>query len=639
MKANFVKNIALGLGVTVVFFVFIELILLVAGVKSLYLRTDPAVGFAGYAPLYIKQTKPNGEDIFSTAPNKLQWFNMQSFLAKKGKNVTRIFCIGGSTTYGRPYNDLTSFSGWLRRFLPLVDPNRNWEVINSGGISYASYRVARLMEELENYEPDLFIIYSGHNEFLESRTYDKLLKVPKFVRNIASLASRTRVYTVLSDFINKPDEVLNTEVTALLDQSVGPEDYHRDDAKRNAILEDYKTSLMRMTHIGERSGAKLILVTPASNIKDFSPFKTEPSDHLSDLETSKVETLKHELIKALENEDNVRANTIANEALSIDDRDPELIYFHAKALYALGELEQARAEFKHSRDEDVCPLRALTPIRKIVTDVAQTENTGFVDYVGIIKEHSTDGIPGSEYFLDHVHPTIEGNRLLALSIIEEMLKKGMASKSETWNEDVIAKITNEFNNSLDEKTHAVALKNLSKVLMWGGKNEEAKRLNDLASAMLPEDGEAQAQEGILLWRAGDKEGALVHLRKAVQLSPLNPVLHHKLGILLSELNQLTEARAALEEAIRLDPTMLNVHYDYGIVLQELGYHDLAETAYRTDIMQNPNHAEAYNNLGTILGRKGNNKAAYELFSKAVQLDPNYKAAADNLARARKALGQ
>jgi Flp pilus assembly protein TadD len=215
----------------------------------------------------------------------------------------------------------------------------------------------------------------------------------------------------------------------------------------------------------------------------------------------------------------------------------------------------------------------------------------------------------------------------------------MATKSETWNEDVIAKITNEFNNSLDEKTHAVALKNLSKVLMWGGKNEEAKRLNDLASAMLPEDGEAQAQEGILLWRAGDREGALVHLRKAVQLSPLNPVLHHKLGILLSELNQLTEARAALEEAIRLDPTMLNVHYDYGIVLQELGYQDLAETAYRTDIMQNPNHAEAYNNLGTILGRRGNNKAAYELFSKAVQLDPNYKAAADNLARARKALGQ
>ena len=639
MKASFVKNIALGLGVTVVFFVFIELILMVAGVKSLYERTDPAVGFAGYSPLFVKHTQPNGEDIFSTAPNKMEWFNMQSFPAKKAENVTRIFCVGGSTTYGRPYNDLTSFCGWLRRFLPEVDPTRNWEVINAGGISYASYRAARLMEELEAYEPDLFIIYSGHNEFLESRTYDELLKVPKFVRNIAAYAARTRIYTLLYDMINKRNEVLPTEVTALLDQSVGPEDYHRDDEMRKAILEDYKTSLMRITNIGERSGAELVLVTPASNIKDFSPFKTEPSDHLSDLEISKVESLKNEIIKAFENEDNVQANKIVNEALSIDNRDPELIYLHAKALYALGEIEQARAEFKHSRDEDVCPLRALTPIRKIVTDVALNENTGFVDYVGIIKEHSTDGIPGSEYFLDHVHPTIEGNRLLALAIIDEMLQKGMVSKSETWNEDAIAKITDEFNESLDEKTHAIALRNLSKVLMWGGKNEEAKRLNNLAASMIPEDSDAHAQEGILLWREGDREGALVHLREAEELAPFNPVIHHKLGVLLSELNRLTEARAELEEAMRLDPTLVNLHYDLGIVLQGLGSTDQAETAYRTALKQNPNHAEAYNNLGTILGQKGNNQAAFDMFSKALQLDPNYEAAAANLARARKALGQ
>jgi len=638
MKASFVKNIALGLGVTIVFFVFIELILMVAGVKSLYDRTDPAVGFAGYAPLFVKRTQPNGEVVFSTAPNKLQWFNMQSFPAKKGKNVTRIFCIGGSTTYGRPYNDHTSFCGWLRRFLPSVDPTRKWEVINAGGISYASYRASRLMEELENYEPDLFIIYSGHNEFLESRTYDKLLEVPEFVRNIASLASHTRIYTVLYDIINKRDEVLPTEVSALLDQSVGPEDYHRDDEKRKAILEDYKTSLIRMTHIGEQSGAKLILVTPASNLGDFSPFKSEPSKNLKPEDVKKVETLKQEVTKALEEGNQVNAEAIAKEALDIDGRDPELLYLHAEALRDLDQIDEARIAFKKSRDEDVCPLRALTPIREIVTDVAETENTGFVDFVDIVKEHSPDGIPGSEYFLDHVHPTIEGNRLLALDIIKEMIKKGMVSKSETWNDDTIAEITNELNESLDEKTHAIALRNLSKVLMWGGKNEEAKRLNDLAASMIPEDSDAKAQEGILLWRAGDKEGALVKLREAEQLAPFNPVIHHKLGVLLSELNNFKEAREELEEAIRQDPTMVDLHYDYGIVLQGLGYNDQAEIAYKTDLKRNPNHAEAYNNLGTILGQKGDNQAAYEMFAKALQLDPTYETAAGNLERARRALG-
>lgn len=635
---EFSKNLALGFGVTLVFFVLIELILMVAGVKTLYQRTDPAVGFAGYAPLFVKHTEPNGDQIYSTATNKMEWFNMQSFPAKKNKNVTRVFCIGGSTTYGRPYDDRTSFSGWLRRFLPAVDPSRNWEVINAGGISYASYRAARLMEELVDYEPDIFIIYSGHNEFLEARTYNKLLKVPKFLRSLAVYASQTRIYSLLSDLINKRNAILPTEVTALLDHSVGPEDYHRDDAKRDAIIKDYQTSLLRMTHIGERVGAKMILVTPASNLKDFSPFKSEPSKNLSAQEISQVETLKKEITKALEEGNEINAEVIASEALAIDNRDPKLLYLHGQALLALNQIDEARNAFIQSRDEDVCPLRALTPVHSIVTNVARKENTGFVDFVSIVNEHSPNGIPGSEMFLDHVHPTIEGNKLLALAIVKEMTRQGIVSQTTSWNEEVIAKITNDLENSLDKKTHAIALRNLSKVLMWGGKEEEAKRLIDLALSMIPEDSEAIAQEGILLWREGNKEAALVQFREAVRLAPWNATIHHKLGVLLSELNRMNEAYVELEEANRLDPTMANLQYDFGIVLHAIGKNMQAETAYRNALQQDPNHAEAYNNLGTILGQSGNHQAAYDMFAKALQLNPDYEEAAANLARARAALG-
>ena len=52
------------------------------------------------------------------------------------------------------------------------------EIINTGGISYASYRVARLMEELLAYQPDVFVIYTGHNEFLEKRIYHKRPSLP-----------------------------------------------------------------------------------------------------------------------------------------------------------------------------------------------------------------------------------------------------------------------------------------------------------------------------------------------------------------------------------------------------------------------------------------------------------------------------
>ena len=628
------KKLALACGATILFFALVELILLAAGVVPLYERTDPYIGFSGYAPLFVKSTPPGGEPIFETAHNKFEWFNPQRFPAHKAEGTTRIFCIGGSTTYGRPYDDRTSFGGWLRRFLPAVDPNRRWEVINAGGISYASYRAARLMEELADYEPDLFLIYTGHNEFLEQRTYDKLLKTPEFVRHLGALASRMRLYSALYDVTYEQNAVLPTEVEALLDRSVGPDDYHRDDKLRAAVLDHYRTSLIRMTHIGERAGARSILVTPASNIGSFSPFKAEPGPGVSALDIRQVAVLKLAVIAALDDGDHARAASIAERALALDGRDAELLYLQARALRALGRIDEAREAFTDARDEDVCPLRALTPIRAIVADVARTRNAGLVDFARIVAERSPDGIPGSELFLDHVHPTIEGNRLLALAIVQEMADEGIVSPAATWNAAAIAEISEQLESSLDEKAHAVALKNLSKVLGWAGKRDEAERLADLAAAAIPEDGETHFQKGILLQQAGDSRAALAHYREAARLSPWDAAVHRALGVLLSEIGHKIEARVELEKAIRLDPKLVNGHYDLGIVLQDLGERKRAEAVYRIAVELDPNHSEAHNNLGVVLAQRGEIDAASEQFSEALRINPDHADAAANLARAR-----
>ena len=628
------KKLALGCGVTTAFFVLVELILLAAGVVPLYERTDPYVGFSGYAPLFLKHTPPGGEPIFETAHNKFRWFNPQRFPAHKAEGTTRIFCIGGSTTYGRPYDDRTSFCGWLRNFLPAVDPSRRWEVINAGGISYASYRAARLMKELADYEPDLFLVYSGHNEFLEQRTYYKLLKTPEFVRHLGALASRMRLYSALYDVTYEPDAVLPTEVEALLDRSVGPDDYHRDDELGGAVLDHYRTSLTRMTHIGEGAGARLILVTPASNIGNFSPFKTEPGPRASPLDIRQVAALKLAVTAALDEGDHARAVAFAERALALDRRDAELLYLQGRALRALGRIDEARRAFIAARDEDVCPLRAPTPVRAIVADVARMRNTGLVDFVHIVAERSPDGIPGSELFLDHVHPTIEGNRLLALAIIQEMTDEGIVSPAPAWNSAAIAEISQQLESSLDEQAHAVALKNLSKVLGWAGKQDEAERLANLAVASIPEDGETHFQKGILLQQAGDSQAALVHYREAARLSPWDATVRRALGVLLSELGRKAEARVELEAAIRLDPKLVDAHYDLGIVLQDLGQGKRAEAAYRATLELDPGHTEAHNNLGIVLAQRGDLAAASEQFAEALRLDPDHADAAANLARAR-----
>lgn len=632
------KELTLGLAVAVVFFLIVEGILYLAGVTPLHERSDPYVGFAGYSPLFVEMSTPDGERVFATAGNKLNWFNSQRFPVRKAKGVTRVVCLGGSTTYGRPYDDRTSFCGWLREFLPAVDPGRQWEVINAGGISYASYRVARLMERLVRHDPDLFIIYTGHNEFLEKRTYDRLLKTPEFVRDLASLASRLRTYSLLSDVLYPGKDTLTTEVDAVLDHSVGPDDYHRDDEMRDAVLAHFQTSLRRMTRIAQKSGAGIIFVTPASNIRDFSPFKAEPGAGLDAARIRQIDLLKQAVKAHLENRENERAADLAVQALAIDPRDAELLFLKGRALLALGKTAAARRAFIAARDEDVAPLRTLTPVPGIVAGIARETGNGLVDFAGMLEKLSPDGIPGKEHFLDHVHPTIEANRMLGLAVVDEMIAMGAVTPGSTWDDAVIAKITGRVMSRVDEAANAMALTNLSRVMTWAGKQEEALRLAKRATSTTTDHHALFQMTGVLM-RNGRYQEALPYSQKAVRLMPEVAEVRKTHGLILAHIGRSAEALPELEAAARLDPALTGIYYHLGIVLTELGEKDRAERSYRKALEMAPKNPDACNNLGILLAQRGDLEGARDLFQRAVAADPAHLNAARNLARAQKLLGR
>ncbi len=632
------KKLGLSLTALVLFVGAVEGILFAAGVTPLSDRSDPYLGFAGYSPLFVEATTDDGARVFRTADTKIDWFNRQEFPARKGEEVTRVFCLGGSTTYGRPYNDTTSFCGWLREFLTAADPKRQWEVINAGGISYASYRIVRLMEELGEYEPDAFIVYTGHNEFLEQRTYGRLLSTPEFLRDMGSLASNLRLYSLLSDIVYPTPDVLDTEIDAVLDNSIGPEAYHRDDAMRAAVLEHFRMSLERMVQIGRELGAEVIFVTPSSNIRDFSPFKSEPGSGLDAASVGVVDLLKSSITDHVQNREYEQAKALADQALAIDPKDAGVLFQRGRALLGLGELAEARRAFVEARDEDVAPLRALSSIARTVVDVASENSAGLVDFEAMMEAAASDGIPGDEEFLDHVHPSIEAHRALGLALLDQMVAMNLASPAPTWNEAVVSDITARVNGSVDESDRAWALATVARVLSWAGKQEEALGLAKRAIE-INNDHHTLNQMLAVLVRNERHEEALYYAQQAARLMPDIAGVRKMNGITLSENGRSAEALQELQAAYRLDPGMTDIHYHLGVVLSDLGRVREAEEAYRTAIRVEPENAAALNNLGILHAMRGDYAEAAELFARALEVAPGHPDATRNLERARGLIGR
>lgn len=408
----------------------------------LELHDDPFVGFRSVRPLFVLSEDGRRYEI---PKSRQAYFRPQSFLADKPDDEYRVFCLGGSTVQGRPYAVETSFTTWLEISLQAADPRRRWKVVNCGGVSYASYRLVPILEEVLRHKPDLIILCTGHNEFLESRSFDHIRDRGTFVN--AALAAFLRLHTfnlMRRGYLRlreaKPSlptadrPILPAEVEALLDYRGGLEEYHRDETWRRNVIEQYRFNVRRMVQLAGEAGVEVILMNPVCNIGDMPPFKAE---HRADLSADELAEWEESLATARRyfsrETHNLRAAIPHLErACKIDPLHAGGWYTLAECYHASGRWTEARDAYLQAKELDVCPLRILQPMSQAILDLARKTATPLVDVQQLFEQSSPHGIVGSEQLVDHVHPGFEGHQRIADALAEKLVELGRVAPIPEW---------------------------------------------------------------------------------------------------------------------------------------------------------------------------------------------------------------
>ncbi len=179
----------------------------------------------------------------------------------------------------------------------------------------------------------------------------------------------------------------------------------------------------------------------------------------------------------------------------------------------------------------------------------------------------------------------------------------------------------------------VALFGLFNTRQYAAMESAAQKL----ATRYPGDGQAWKAWGIAL--LVQRKDALVALRRAAELLPLDVEIKSSLGGCYNEVGQYAEAIECYRQAIQIQPALAYLHSNLGDVLARAGDHAAAEASCRIALQIQPNFAAAHVNLGTALQAQGRLEEATASYGQALALNPKQVEVHRKLAWLRTAQGR
>lgn len=146
-------------------------------------------GFDTASRLFVPDADRPGFRV--THPAKKAAFHGQAFADPKPEGTFRVVVVGESSVY-RLSKEIPNLGRWIAG--RLAGRVREVEIINAGGMSYGSQRLVPVTAEMVGYQPDLVLVYMGHNEFEEVEQLTLASVETQKLREICSASAAFRFF-------------------------------------------------------------------------------------------------------------------------------------------------------------------------------------------------------------------------------------------------------------------------------------------------------------------------------------------------------------------------------------------------------------------------------------------------------------
>ena len=408
-----------AVGAPLLFLVGLEAALRIAGFgqPAGFLVPSERPGFLRTNPRFGASFLPGSFDL-----RPLNYFVPE----RKAPNSLRVVVLGESAAQGVPAPQF-GFAAQLRAQLRSRYPGRAVEVINTGIVAINSHAVYQIARQMADLSPDAFVVYMGNNEV-----------VGPYGPGCAYLSEMPPLWVIrLSIWVKstRTGQLVNAAIGALSRRGHPPAEWGGmamfvnnlvagDDPRLHQVYANYEANLRDIVRAASRAGAKTLLCTVASNIRDCAPLLSVHGQGLSGEELAAwSRAFTRGRTEWLLNEDGPARSDLL-EAVRIDPHYAETSYMLGALDLKSGDVEAGRRHLIEAEHWDALRFRPDPAINEIVRRVAGSAgaDVSMVDAAAILGSdpESTAAPAGRESFFEHVHLDWGGNYLLSRTVAERL---------------------------------------------------------------------------------------------------------------------------------------------------------------------------------------------------------------------------